>query len=557
MAVALRRLLLLTPGALAGARQAELHARGDATCGAPNGGGCAVAREHLLLQRSQPAVKHGILDPESLDHITFDAVVRDFKDDHPDFQSMDGHFTGLVESSLGADGKPVFGCSDAGFGCAAALTTKENFDQWYRDAPGVNKRLPLKLTLTLSPQGTYVYESSSFFPIDGQGWGDSAVALDGQPHNFYFTLELKSSFVYRGGEMFHFRGDDDVWVFINGKLVIDLGGVHNPIEGSVDLDSLDLVKGSTAELSFFFAERRCCGSNFRLETSIRFPAPQKGSCVLWGDPHVSTFDRSLAQNQADAPLLGLYGSGDFWLVKSESVKIQGRYGPTRWTAAGQAALLALGVGGPFLQGHTLIIEARDGGKITWDGEEILEDMPSEFFIKGFVNVSFHGAASDHLIDPLQGGHALRTVTARLPKIVDLTVNRWAKHIDAIIRMRQLAEGQDGHCGNFNLDPSDDTKALILERMGAEVPAVESLLGPWPANLGAHGGSVQVQQELSLENCQPKLRKEAERLCKAAQVGRSAGAAAQAVLEACVFDVCFGGKEFAAEDAALELQAGSG
>lgn len=191
--------------------------------------------------------------------------------------------------------------------------------------------------------------------------------------------------------------------------------------------------------------------------------------------------------------------------------------------------------------------------MTWDGEQVLQHAPSELFIKGFVNVSFRGDAGGDLIDPSQGYLPLRTVTAQLPKIVDLTVNRWPKHIDAIIKMRQLPEGQDGHCGNFNLDPLDDTQAKVLERAGAEVPAEESLFGPWPERLGSHGPGAQAQLEVGLDDCEPKLREAAERLCTTAR----AGAASKAVLEACIFDVCFGGKEFAAEDAAVERQAQSG
>jgi len=509
-----------------------------------------AASEHLLLQHGKPALNQGSLgqgtpDGTGPEQIYFDAVVRDFTASHPDFQSFDGHVTGLVEPRLGTDGKPVFHGG-------SVLSTQANFDQWYHDIPGVNRRLPLRLELTRSAIGTYAYESSSFFPIDGLGWGDEATALDGKPHNFYFTLELKSSFVYRGGEMFHFRGDDDVWVFINGELVIDLGGVHNPIEGTVELDALNLEQGATVDFSFFFAERRCCGSNFRLETSIQFPAAKKGTCVLWGDPHVSVFDRSLAENKESVPILGFYTSGDFWLVKSSSVSIQGRYGPTRWTA-GQGALLALAVSGPFLRGHTLIIEPMENGMVSWDGEQILEDVPSEFFISGFVNVTFHGDMERSLIDPRQGHLPLRTVTARLPKVVDLIVNRWPKHIDAIIKMRPLDEGQDGHCGNFNMDPLDDTKELILERAGAEVPAEESLFGPWPESLGAHGAEAQALGERRLEDCAPKLRAEAERLCKSSMAGVSVARGSNSVMEACVFDVCFGGKEFAAEDAAAQNQ----
>lgn len=210
--------------------------------------------------------------------ITLDATIRDMDDSHPDFQSYCcGLETGLVESTLGADGTPVF---DGG----NLLTTADNFSDWYSTGTDhvlgeMNYSLTLDNTITTDPN-VYTYSSNSFFPIDGLLGGN-----EGRSHNYHFTLRLGTDFTYSGGETFSFTGDDDVWVFIDDQLVIDLGGIHSAESASVNLDTLGLTIGDVYSFDLFFAERHTSQSNFRIDTSILLnnnTVPEPSILALFG-----------------------------------------------------------------------------------------------------------------------------------------------------------------------------------------------------------------------------------------------------------------------------------
>ena len=242
----------------------------------------ALVAGALLL----PPAAAAAADPPAT--LTLSGTARDFRGydlaadgalprGHVDFENKNGGpETGIVAARLGADGRPVYAKESV---ASANTNGREPFDQWFRDTPTVNLAEPLALTLTRdAATGRYVFDDQTFYPLDGSGF----VALGREPlrtgndsvaHNFSFTVELHDELLYDGGERIMIRGDDDIWLFVDGRLALDLGGVHGPLSATADLDTLGLVRGRVYDLDLFVAERHTSASSLRVDVPpLGFPA---------------------------------------------------------------------------------------------------------------------------------------------------------------------------------------------------------------------------------------------------------------------------------------------
>lgn len=210
-------------------------------------------------------------------------TIRDFSFEHPNFESADvGVETGIVLPDLGLDGTPEFNELTT----ALSVTNATDFFDWYHDTDA-SLSDEFAITLEETSPGVFTYAESEFFPIDDELRGN-----EGNPHNYHFTAQVSMPFVYEAGQYFNVAADDDLWLFIDGVLAIDLGGTHPVAAGSVDLDTLGLTAGETYVIDLFYAERHTTEAQLHLETNVKCPesVPEPSTLALGG---LATFGAGL------------------------------------------------------------------------------------------------------------------------------------------------------------------------------------------------------------------------------------------------------------------------
>ena len=177
------------------------------------------------------------------------------------------------------DGIPVQVCGvlladllgTPGVSSTGAISSAASFSEWFTDTLGVNMSARHSIELVQNGSGIYEYMDDAFHPINGMLFGNQ-----GQSNNNYFTYTISTTFLHEAcqGKFFEFQGADDAWLYVNGRLAMDLGGVIPGTPQFVDFDRLGLADGQTCTFEFFYAQRQGSIAMFRFRTNVELAGDQ-------------------------------------------------------------------------------------------------------------------------------------------------------------------------------------------------------------------------------------------------------------------------------------------
>ncbi|GAM22470.1 hypothetical protein SAMD00019534_056450 [Acytostelium subglobosum LB1] len=164
------------------------------------------------------------------------------------------------------------------------MVKPELFPTFFTKTKGINAYVPIQFNVNYFPDSFRPDKEEvkpQYYPIDNKG-------LDELPgmgiyrdlrnfyHNFHFCIKIHAFFTYGGSEIFTVQADDDVWVYINNSLVLDISGYHTLQTVSVNIPGLGLSQGQTYPLDYFYCNRYTPSSSLAIKTTMTW-------LILWTD----------------------------------------------------------------------------------------------------------------------------------------------------------------------------------------------------------------------------------------------------------------------------------
>ncbi|MGL1934636.1 MAG: fibro-slime domain-containing protein [Fibrobacterales bacterium] len=243
--------------------------------------------EEPTINSKRPNTEDGYCLLAQLKGVIYDWDAGDFGAFQPGTDACPNDITkGLAADKLGDDNLPLPGPN-------ASSCHADSITNWFQAKE--SNRTCVDLQLSPNSEGIYQFSQTvdvndhsglnGFYPLDNFSHDNNSLTNnkgltdsngDDVKHNYHFCMHIATSFTYKEGQHFEFEGDDDMWIYLNGSLVLDIGGIHSPLAGSLNIDDHlntgDI--GESQDFRIFYCERQTDQSNLKIQTDIDFDPPR-------------------------------------------------------------------------------------------------------------------------------------------------------------------------------------------------------------------------------------------------------------------------------------------
>lgn len=118
-----------------------------------------------------------------------------------------------------------------------------------------------------------MFNNTNFFPLNpNKNFNINPINNNPNKKNFLFTTKIHLNFTYKTNQIFTFHNNNNLWIFVNNQITLNLKNIHKPKQNTIDFDTitnlLKITPNNIYTMDIFHTKQHTSNSNFHFKTNI-------------------------------------------------------------------------------------------------------------------------------------------------------------------------------------------------------------------------------------------------------------------------------------------------